>query len=202
MKKITSVLALAMAVASLPVTAFAADNSNPVAKNGEPLKYNTPYYLKDKNLPHRGGVTFEPWVLDNFVRFADSPTNNGTSIIFENKDNTEGVIQSGDEIRVKSTKVDSTSQYWTIDTLLNSVYLNYDTTTDFKIYGSSNDNSIGIGIHVAYANPNMGDVLLGGVPVEAFKGYYGEDTEKAWMKCDVSVYKELKDIKTPFEISE
>ncbi|ANS52050.1 hypothetical protein BT246_67580 (plasmid) [Bacillus thuringiensis] len=110
-RKFTSVLAVAIATASLPLTVFAADDSDPVTKSGERLKYNTPYYLKDKHLPHKGGVTFESWVLDDFVRFADSSNDNGTPIIFENKDNTDGWLKSGDEIRVKSTNVTSNSKY-------------------------------------------------------------------------------------------
>ena len=63
-KTLGSILALAIAAASLPVTALAADHSDPVTKNGERLKYNTPYYIKDKNLSDKGGVTFERWGLD------------------------------------------------------------------------------------------------------------------------------------------
>ncbi|WP_255300993.1 hypothetical protein [Bacillus thuringiensis] len=93
MKKfLTSILTVAIAAASLPVTALAADYSNPVTKNGDRLKYNTPYYIKDKNLLDKGGVTFEHWGLDDFVLFANAALDNGTPIIFENKDGADGFI--------------------------------------------------------------------------------------------------------------
>ncbi|ANS52290.1 hypothetical protein BT246_69990 (plasmid) [Bacillus thuringiensis] len=190
-RKFTSVLAVAIATASLPLTVFAADDSDPVTKNGERLKYNTSYYLKDKHLPHKGGVTFESWILDDFVRFADSSIDNGTPIIFENKDNTDGWLKSGDEIRVKSTNVTFKSKYWTVDTIFNSIYLNYDTTTDLKIFGSSTDNSIGIGLSV-----------ISLTATQAVKGFKGEHTEKAWIKVDKSLSIKLEDIQTPFEVIE
>ncbi|WP_170924976.1 hypothetical protein [Bacillus thuringiensis] len=54
-KILTSVLTVAIAAASLPVTALAADHSDLVTKNGERLKYNTPYYVKDRTLYSRAG---------------------------------------------------------------------------------------------------------------------------------------------------
>ncbi|RVU63242.1 hypothetical protein BM74_16180 [Bacillus thuringiensis] len=66
-KALASVLTLALATSSLPVTALAADHSDPVTKNGERLKYNKPYYLKDKTLLAKSGVTFERWGLVDFV---------------------------------------------------------------------------------------------------------------------------------------
>ncbi|MEX0417057.1 Kunitz family serine protease inhibitor [Bacillus sp. C30] len=153
MKKIlTSVLTLGMAAASLPVTALAADNSDPVTKSGERLKYNTPYYLKDKNLLDNGGVTveprkplLEPWTPYDYVRFSDSSTDNGAPIIFENQDRTDGFIGSDDKISIKSTKTNwEGCKYWTLGE--NSVYLSNDDKADHRIYGSSEDTSIGIGI--------------------------------------------------------
>ncbi|MDA1775050.1 hypothetical protein PDJ95_27530 [Bacillus cereus] len=198
-KTLASVLTLAIIAGSLPGTALAADHSDPVTKKGERLKYNTLYYLKDKNLPHKGGVTFESWFLDNFVRFADSSTDNGTPIIFENNDKTDGLIKSGDSIRVKSTKVNSRSQYWTFDQILESIYLNYDTRTDHKIYGSSKDNSIGIGTPTTAYKIYEGKIV-GIIP--SFNGYKGGNTEKAWMKLDVCATTSEEDIHTPFELME
>ncbi|OQR53500.1 hypothetical protein [Bacillus sp. CDB3] len=198
-KTLISVLTLAIIAASLPVTALAADHSDPVTKKGERLKYNTPYYLKDKNLPDKGGVIVKPWFLDDFVHFAGVPTDNGTPIIFENNNKTDGLIKSGDWIRVKSTKVNSQSQYWTLDEMLDSVYLNYDTRTDHRIYGSSKDNSIGIGIHTI-ASGHRG---ARGAYIElSFRGYKGENTEKAWMRPDLYPISSEKDIQTPFEVIE
>ena len=70
---------------------LAADYFDPVTKNGERLKYNTMYYVKEKNSPDKGGVTFEHWGLNDFILFANSATDNGTIIIFENKHRTDGV---------------------------------------------------------------------------------------------------------------
>ncbi|MHB0803553.1 hypothetical protein PVK73_30265 [Bacillus thuringiensis] len=179
--------------------ALAADHSDPVTKNGERLKYNTSYYVKDKTLPDKGGVIVEPWVLDDFVRFADSSTDNGTPVIFENKDRTNGFIKSGDWLRVKFTKANSGSQYWTFDELLGSVYLNYDTSTDHRMYGSSADNSIGIGNY--FIKPEIqGNAITNGIL--SFRGYKGEQTEKAWMKADVYVIPREDDIQTPLEVME
>ncbi|PGW38500.1 hypothetical protein [Bacillus thuringiensis] len=208
-KKITSVLTLAIAAASLPVTALAADHSDPVTKNGERLKYNTPYYLKDKNLPDKGGVTFEHWGLDDFVLFAESSTDKGTPIIFENKDRTDGFIESTDEIRIKSTKANEPGvHYWASDKLLDSIYLNYDNTVDHIIYGSSEDNSIGIGSF------KKGAVMIDGQAMGMFnfKEYKGKNAGKAWMELtsyrniydvnSVTFNLSLNDKQTPFEVTE
>ncbi|MBG0969282.1 hypothetical protein [Bacillus sp. SRB3LM] len=206
-KKITSVLALTIAAASLPVTALAADNSAPVTKNGERLKYNTPYYLKDKNLPDKGGVTFEHWGLDDFVLFAESSTDNGTPIIFENKDGADGFIESNDEIRIKSTKANEPGvQYWARDALFDSIYLNYDNTIDHIIYGSSEDNSIGLGSFMTGLDPNTGKMFYN------FLEYKGGNEKKAWMKSGSFQYVSnpgngrftlpLDDKQTPFEVME
>lgn len=197
-KTLACVLTLAITAASLPVTALAADNSNPVTKSGERLKYNTPYYLKDKDLPYKGGVTFEHWVLDDYVLFTHSGANNGTPIIFENKNRTDGFIQSDDWIRIKSTHASTPeSQYWSPDLLIDAVYLSSDDMTDHKIYGSSKDNSIGIGVF--FPNP------LGEPRVKEFWEYKGENADKAWMKPNVSFVAELpllSNRQTPFEVIE
>ncbi|MHB0802040.1 hypothetical protein PVK73_21065 [Bacillus thuringiensis] len=185
-------MTVAIAAASLPVTALAADHSDPVTKNGERLKYNTPYYLKDKNLPHRGGVTVESWMMDDYVRFSDSSTDNGTPIIFENKDRTDGFIESGDWIGVKSTKVNSDAQYWAFNTRYQSVYLVADTGASHRIYGSSKDNSTGI---ITYSG-----ITLDGTPT--VWQYKGEHTEKAWMKPSWGLLSSDEDIQTPLEVIE
>ncbi|MHB0803652.1 hypothetical protein PVK73_30960 [Bacillus thuringiensis] len=192
-------MTVAIAAASLPVTALAADHSDPVTKNGERLKYNTPYYIKDKTLPSKGGVIVEPWVLDDFVRFADSSVDNGTPVIFENKDSMDGFIKSGDSIRVKSTKANSESKYWTLDTMLSSVYLNYDPSSYHRIYGSSADNSIGIGRVVMRTDPTLTGMTSTKI---TFQGYKGEDTEKAWMKTETDVMLSERNIRTPLEVHE
>lgn len=46
-----------------------ADNSHPVSTNGNRLRYNTPYRLRDKNLPHRNPVTFEAWASYDYAIF-------------------------------------------------------------------------------------------------------------------------------------
>ncbi|MED3389064.1 hypothetical protein P4418_09445, partial [Bacillus thuringiensis] len=162
--------------------------------------YNTPYYVRDKNLPHKGGVTFEHWGLDDYVLFAHAPTDNGTSIIFENKNRTDGIIQSDDWIRIKFMQANASGdQYWAPDQLMDSVYLNSDRRIDHKIYGSSTDNSIGIGIF--FSNP-----LGQGSWTKEFWEYKGIDAEKSWIQRDMFLVETpvelppLQDRKTPFEI--
>ncbi|PGW44454.1 hypothetical protein [Bacillus thuringiensis] len=206
---LASVITLIIAAASLPVTALAADHSDPVTKNGERLKYNTPYYLKDKNLPDKGGVTFERWGLDDFVLFADAATDNGTPIIFENEDGTDGFIEFNDEIRIKSTKSNELGvQYWAYDTLFGSIYLNYDDTVDHIIYASSEDNSIGIGSF------KKGTAMVNSQTMEVFnfREYTGKNVKQAWMEStnyrhvydsnNVKFTLPLKDKQTPFEVME
>ncbi|PGW36742.1 hypothetical protein [Bacillus thuringiensis] len=208
-KPLASILTLAIVAASLPVTALAGDGSDPVTKNGERLKYNTPYYVKDKNLPDKGGVTFERWGLDDFVLFANSATDNGTPIMFENKDGADGFIKSTDAIRIKSTNMNEPGvHYWTYDTLLNSIYLNYDNSTNHIIYGSSEDNSVGLGSFM------QGSSVINEGPIAelTFIEYNGKNAEKAWM--EVGSYRyiyepstgkfllPLDDKQTPFEVME
>ncbi|OQR53553.1 hypothetical protein [Bacillus sp. CDB3] len=207
-KTLTSVLTLAIAIAALPVTTLAADYSDPVTKNGERLQYNTPYYLKEKNSPDKGGITFERWGLDDFVLFAHSSTDNGTPIIFENNNGANGFIQSNDEIRIKSTKVNEPGyQYWAHDRGTDSVYLNYDNRTDHRIYGSSTDNSIGIGSF----EKSVTKVNRKTMSLETFREYQRGNSGKAWMRSTTLdyVYKlgdrsilPLYDRQTPFEVSE
>ncbi|WP_196477885.1 hypothetical protein [Bacillus sp. SRB3LM] len=207
-KTLTSILTVTIAAASLPVTALAADHSDPVTKNGERLKYNTSYYLKDKNLPDKGGVTFEHWGLDDFVLFANTVTDNGTPIIFENKDGADGFIESTDEIRIKSTQSSKSGlHYWARDTLLDSIYLSYDNTTDHIIYGSSEDNSIGIGSIQKEINESSI-----GLELFDFNEYHGDNVEKAWMGSINYPYSydsnenrfilSLNNLQTPFEVIE
>ncbi|MBG0969239.1 hypothetical protein [Bacillus sp. SRB3LM] len=206
---LTGVLAVVIAAASLPVTALAADNSDPVTKNGERLKYNTPYYVKDKNLSGKGGVTFEPWgFLGDFVLFADSVMDNGTSIIFEHRDGKDGCIESTDEIRIKFTNATKPGMnYWAYDPLLNSIYLNYSNRADHVIYGSSEDNSIGIGMFrnvLDLSNLNWMKCF--------FDEYKGKNEEKAWIESINYRYVydrgngrfrlPLDDKQTPFEVME
>ncbi|MBG9508196.1 hypothetical protein ABE45_21225 [Bacillus thuringiensis] len=68
-KNLISVITLASIIAAFPTTMFAANHSDPVTKNREKSQYNTPYYVKDKQLPHKSGVTFESWILDDYILF-------------------------------------------------------------------------------------------------------------------------------------
>ncbi|MED3038058.1 hypothetical protein CBR56_29380 [Bacillus thuringiensis] len=209
-KTLISVLTLAIVAASLPITALAADHSDPVTRfNGERLKYNTPYYLKDKNLPHKGGVTFETWALYDYVLFADSFTDNGTPIIFENEDRTDGFIKSQDKIRIKTTKANA-GEYWTFTSggFINSVSLSDDNNKKYRIYGSSEDNSIGIGFYITKPM-TVGFGGLGSLdyPGLCFVEYKGTDAKKAWMEpiehnLDNKEEIPFNNIQTPFEIIE
>ncbi|MFQ6340964.1 hypothetical protein ACLNAL_31750, partial [Bacillus sp. AF62] len=146
---------------------------------------------------HKGGVTFEPWVLDDYVLFAHSSTDNGIPIIFENKNKTDGFINSDDWIRIKSSKASKTgAQYWAPDEMLKSVYLSNDDRTDHKIYGSSTDNSIGIGV---FYQSQMGRGKL----VKEFWEYEGTHAEKSWLKQELRKRLEVPSLsnrQTPFEV--
>ncbi|ANS52225.1 hypothetical protein BT246_69340 (plasmid) [Bacillus thuringiensis] len=208
-KMLASVLTLAITAASLPVIALAADHSDPVTKNGERLKYNTLYYVKDKNLPDKGGVLFERWgFLGDYVLFANSVTDNGTPIIFEHKDGRDGFIESTDKIRIKSTKANKADMnYWAYDPLLNSIFLNYRNSADHVMYGSSEDNSIGIGRFI-----NMLDASNINRMKYLFYEYQGKNAERAWMESTNYQYVydrgngsfnlPLDDKQTPFEVIE
>ncbi|AHA75745.1 Kunitz family serine protease inhibitor [Bacillus sp. AF62] len=195
-KHLIRVIMVASVITSFPTTMLAADDSDPVTKNGERLQYNTPYYVRDKNLPHKGGVTFEPWVLDDYVLFAHSSTDNGIPIIFENKNKTDGFIKSDDWIRIKSTQASKMGeQYWAPDLMMKSVYLSSDDKIDHKIYGSSKDNSIGIGIF--FRNK-------AGPMTKEFWEYKGANTEKSWLQQSTSLEEPgippLSNRQTPFEL--
>ncbi|MDA1775387.1 hypothetical protein PDJ95_29585 [Bacillus cereus] len=207
MKKIlTGALTLAMFAGSLPGTALAADNSDPVTKNGERLKYNTPYYLKDKTLPNKGGVTVEPWFNDDYILFSNSPTDNGDPIIFENPDGTDGFIQSGEELRIRATKViDPGVQYWQYNHPNFYISLSADKDAKQRLYGSSKDNSIGI------ASMDYSEDLN---PKNKYFVYYGgEHDDKAWLTrigsvmsnysgLPIPVQHVVERIETPFELIE
>ncbi|MDA1775450.1 hypothetical protein PDJ95_29970 [Bacillus cereus] len=202
-KILTGALTLAMFAGSLPGTALAADNSDPVTKNGERLKYNTPYYLKDKTLPNKGGITVEPYLFTDYPLFSNSPTDNGDPIIFENPDGTDGFIKSGEDLTIKATKViDSGAQYWSFSNRDNSVYLGK-SPQNHRLYGSSKDNSIGIG-SVNYGRSST-DIST------RFVYYKGADTDKAWLTASYraaevddwhSPVLNIEEIKTPFELIE
>ena len=205
-KSLASILSLTIAAAALPVTALAADHSDPVTKNGERLKYNTPYYIKDKNLPDKGGVTFERWGLSDFVLFANTVADNGTPIIFEHKYGIDGFIESTNEVRIKSTKANKPGvHYWASDPLFNSIYLNYSNSADHVIYGSPEDNSIGLGSTVKGVHESA-------TGWSDFNGYHGNNVEKAWMES--TSYPDsynpgkdrfalhLSELQTPFEVIE
>ncbi|MGE0994303.1 Kunitz family serine protease inhibitor [Bacillus sp. GMa5/2] len=172
MKKILpGALTLAMIAGSLPGTALAADNSVPVTKNGERLKYNTPYYFKDKTLPNKGGVTVEPYLFHDYILFSNSPTDNGDPIIFENPDGTDGFIQSGEALRIRATKViEPERQYWRPDNPY--VFLSRYNDCNQRLYGSSKDNSIGIGTLDAVPGVSSGI---------NFYYYRGAHNDKAWL---------------------
>ncbi|PGW57458.1 hypothetical protein [Bacillus thuringiensis] len=207
-KPLASILSLTIAAAALPVTALAADHSEPVTKNGERLKYNTPYYIKDKNLPDKGGVTFERWGLSDFVLFANAVTDNGTPIIFEHKEGIDGFIESTDEIRIKFTKANEPDiHYWAYDPFFNSIGLNYRNSADHIIYGSSEDNSIGLGRFINVLDSSNLNWMK-----YRFSEYKGKNAEKAWMESINYQYAydrsngrfkiPLEDKHTPFEIIE
>ncbi|MDA1775109.1 hypothetical protein PDJ95_27885 [Bacillus cereus] len=200
-KILTGALTLAMFAGSLPGTALAADNSDPVTKNGERLKYNTPYYLKDKTLPNKGGITVESWLFFDLLLFSNSPTDNGDPIIFKNPDGTGGFIKSGDNLKIKITKfMESGYQYWANDAV--GVMLTaYNCPNTHRVYGSSKDNSIGIG-------------SMEPMP-ESMRYYRGKHADKAWLTGGGSVATDgeqtkyspvrpdqVEKIETPFELIE
>ncbi|HFK1408732.1 MULTISPECIES: hypothetical protein [Bacillus] len=69
-------------------------------------------------------------------------------------------------------------QYWASDQLISSVYLSSDDRTNHKIYKSSTDNSIGIGIFFRNS-------LDQGSWTKKFWEYKGIDAEKSWVQRDM-----------------
>ncbi|WP_255300994.1 hypothetical protein [Bacillus thuringiensis] len=70
-----------------------------------------------------------------------------------------------------------------MDSLLSSIYLDADNTAHHIIYGSSEDNSIGIGSFMSMLNPRNEDKVF-----YIFNEYRGTNTEKAWMESKTFPY--------------
>lgn len=198
---ITSFLAIAITAASLPVMTLAADHSDPVTNDGAKLKYNTPYYLNAKNL-HRGGVTSEAWGSYDYVLFSSYPGSNGTPIIFENTDGTDGFVKSDDLIRIKSSQTNKNGwNYWTPDEGNNSIYLSNDTKAVHRIYGSSKDNSIGLGTTLQKLETFMNGTVMWAPYFMEYKAKDVVNDEQAWMKQEwIFGVPPLVERQTPFII--
>ncbi|MDB1690147.1 hypothetical protein [Enterococcus casseliflavus] len=153
-------------------------NTYPKASDGNRLRYNTPYYLKDKNLPNRGGITYRSWLKYDYAIFADSTNSRGTPIVFEHPSGRSGFIDSNDEIIVKSTGSNWNGWvYWRYTDSWNaeSVWFSNQSRVFGNIYGSTTDNSVGMSM--------LGLRLLEGYPIPAyfFAEFHGRTTGTPWM---------------------
>lgn len=182
--------------------ALAADSSNPVTVNGNRLQYNVPYSLRDKNLPNRGAVTFQVWLNHDYAIFGHTAGNVGTPIIFESPTNKTGFIDSEDAIIVRSTQSNWGGwHFWNFTSSwnANSVWFSNRRESIGRIYGLSNDNSIGIG--------GLGIQAVGGAPFPVFIQLEGGTGSRAWMTANVRWLQQLQfpplnTRRTPFIISE
>lgn len=152
--------------------------THPKTSTGERLTYNTSYYLRDKNLSNRGGVTFQAWLNNDYAIFGSSTTNRGTPIVFEHPNGNSGVINSDDPVTVRSTNSNwNGAVYWSYTDGWNSdsVRLYSERKTFGNIYGSTTDNSVGLSI--------FGLKLFMGWPIPAyfFGEFHGSTGSTPWM---------------------
>lgn len=169
----------------VPQLAFAADSDGqPIyLKNGNTMQYGKAYYLKDKNLPNRGGITYEYWLSYDYALFSNSPSSMGARIVFEKDGKNYGdIVKSGDQyVSIKSTGSNWDGWvYWVPTSSMgtNSVWLsdNIKRSRMHVISYSKSDNSIGIGVLGAY---------VGGVVIRpTWSNYEGSTGSKAWMTGD------------------
>jgi len=152
--------------------------THPKTKNGERVRYNTRYYLTDKNLPNSGGATYSPWVGYDYVRFDHNPTYRGIPIIFESRIGKRGYIESNDEIIIKSTDANWAGRvYWHFTDRMASdgVILTNNRYIFGNIYGSTSDNSIGLSM--------TGVTTAPGTPFTTylFAEFHGNTRGTPWM---------------------
>jgi len=156
-----------------------ADNSHPVSTNGNRLRYNTPYRLRDKNLPHRNPVTFEAWTSYDYAIFGHYTRpgyRGGTPIIIESTTGKTGFIDSNDPIAIRSTTSNWGGWvYWDVTNsyLANSVWLTNRRVPIGHLVGNSRDRSVGIGGMTFSSNL--------GFPLPTYLELGGSDANKPWM---------------------
>lgn len=196
------IISITLGVVCLNTVANAADNSNPVTSNGNRLQYNVPYTLRDKNLPHRGGITFQAWNRYDYAIFAHSSVSNGAPIVFESPTNKIGFIDSEDFIIVRSTQSNWGGwHFWSFTSGFNanSVWLSDRRQGIGYLYGLSNDNSVGIG--------GLGIQALANAPMPVFIQLEGGHGSASWMTANIRFLPRwemppLNSRRTPFVISE
>lgn len=156
--------------------------THPRTARGERLQYNVPYFVKDKNLPNRGGVTYQKWLRYDYAVFHNDPFNRGTPIVFESPDNRIGYISSNDSIIIKSVGSNWDHWvYWQYTDAMNasSVWFSNQRKTMGNIYGSLTDNSVGISM--------LGLSLIPGthMPLRQYLEFHGGTGSTSWMTARV-----------------
>lgn len=157
-------------------------NTYPTTATGERLRYNVPYYLTDKDLPNRGGVTYQRWLMYDYAVFNSNPNHLGTPIIFESPGVLFEFIQSDAPIIIRS--VDSNWEnwvYWQYTDSMNasSVWLSNQPRVMGNIYGSPSDNSVGLSMLALSVIPGTP------LPMKQYLEFHGGTGSTAWMTARV-----------------
>lgn len=181
MKKMVVTFSLLLVfIGMIPLQGWAAgpDGEELRSKNNIPIKYGEQYYLFDKNLPNKGGVTFEAWASYDYVLFANDNKSNGAPIVIEplNKNKKSGdVVKSGDTVTIRSVHSNWPNwHYWDLTDAMasNSVWLSDRKTTEHVISFSGDDKSVGLGTMA---------IEVGTIPRPKWLDCEGGTGEKAWM---------------------
>lgn len=169
---------LLIIIGMIPVQGWAAGPDGKIiySKNGIPVQYGVPYYLFDKELPNKGGITYEAWSSYDYAIFAHDSHSNGTPIVIEHPEKIAGdVVRSGETVRIRSVKSNWPGwHYWSFTSSLDyySVWFTNQNNRGHIISFSDKDNSVGIG--------GMG-ISVGTVPRPVWIDYKGNPNGKAWM---------------------
>ncbi|MBO0441150.1 hypothetical protein [Candidatus Enterococcus ikei] len=157
-----------------PSVSLAAD-SPPLTITGERVKFNTPYYLKDRN-ENYGGATFQVHASYDYVLFTNDKTSLGTPIIFEAQDMRDGDINIDDLVTVKSANANWPGwNYWKCTGDAN-VYLSNKASYEHKLYSDSYSRTTGIGL-MWDSNAKVGIY---------WSEYYINTGSTPWMKIKVN----------------
>ncbi|NSM93674.1 hypothetical protein HRD98_11130 [Enterococcus faecalis] len=179
----------------IPIQSWAAGEDGKIihSKNGKQVEYGVPYYLFDKELPTKGGVTYEAWSSYDYAIFAHDPNSNGTPIVIEHpKKNTGDPVRSGDVVRIRSVGSNWGGwNYWDFTSALDSysVWFTNSKNSGHVISYSDQDDSVGIG--------TIG-ISVGVIPHPVWIDYKGNTKEKAWMTAETHMRGDAE-IPTPSE---
>lgn len=141
--------AVALFFFSVPkVSASVVINEPIYSSNGEELRYGTPYYIRDKGMAHRGGLTYEPYASYDYALFSHVSSGRGETVVFENAANksSKEVIRSGNKVKVKFEGSNWGWRYTYFVRGSKDVYLDIESKASiFEIYGTKSDSSFALG---------------------------------------------------------